>query len=77
LTWDNFGLFIKEGSIIPTFAVGDQRVKSTEQFRDKDQQYDLIVCLDGKKQAEGFLYIDDGKTLEYQNEVRSYISYLL
>jgi hypothetical protein len=32
--------------------------------------YDLNVYLDEAGRAEGFLYIDDGKTLDYQHEVR-------
>ncbi len=66
LTWDNFGLFIKEGSIIPTYDLGDEVIKSTEQLRESGKQkYNLNVCLDKNKRAEGFLYIDDGKTLDY------------
>ena len=32
--------------------------------------YDLNIYLDEAGIAEGFLYIDDGKTLDYQHEVR-------
>lgn len=70
LTWDNFGFFVKEGSIVPTFSVGDQSIKSTEELRDGRSKYDINVYLDERKQAQGFLYIDDGKTLEYQKKVR-------
>ena len=66
LTWDNFGLFVREGSIIPTFAFGDQMVRSTEELRDGKCKLDINVYLDKSKLAEGFLYIDDGKTLDYQ-----------
>ena len=46
LTWDNFGLFVKEGSIVPTYAIGDLKVKSTEELRDGRCKYDINVYLD-------------------------------
>jgi alpha-glucosidase (family GH31 glycosyl hydrolase) len=70
LSWDNFGLFVKEGSIVPTFAFGDNSIRSTEELMDGKCLYDLNIYLDEAGKAEGFLYIDDGKTLDYQHEVR-------
>ena len=70
LSWDNFGLFVKEGSIVPTFAIGENSIRSTEELRDGKSLYDLNIYLDEAGKAEGFLYIDDGKTLDYQHEVR-------
>jgi hypothetical protein len=45
-------------------------VNSTEDLRDGNSKYDLYIypnTLDGS--AKGYLYIDDGKTLDYQTEV--------
>jgi len=46
LSWDNFGLFVKEGSIVPTFAIGDKSIRSSEELRDGKCLYDLNIYLD-------------------------------
>lgn len=45
-------------------------MRSTEDLRDGNSKYDLFVYPSPKDGlASGYLYIDDGKTLDYQTHV--------
>ena len=59
---DSFNfIFVKEGSIIPTI---DKNIQSTEEVLKEP----LTLLIFGKKEARGEVYLDDGYTMNYEQD---------
>jgi len=63
---DTFGFFIKEGTIIPIYNVGeDDNFRSSQDLKGK--KFDLSCYLNKEGRAKGFLFLCNGETTSYLN----------
>lgn len=61
---DRIGVFVRGGAVVTMFG---RRRRSATIMKAKDP-YSVVVYLDGKGNAEGHLYLDDGVSWGYMND---------
>ena len=61
---DRIGIFVRGGAIIPKFG----RLRRSSRLMRLADPYTLLVFLDEKGEAEGYLYLDDGESWNYANK---------